>query len=64
IADECSKNIYADKELYLEGKTYEYGLKNKGKAIDAYENLLAKFPNSIYLDEVRKTIISLKNKIS
>jgi tetratricopeptide (TPR) repeat protein len=64
IADEGAKNIYADKALYLEGKTYEFGLKNKEKAIEAYENLLALFPNSIYLDEVRKTIISLKNKIS
>ena len=64
IADAGTKNIYADKALYLEGKTYEYGLKNKEKAIKAYENLLAKFPNSIYLDEVRKKIVSLKNNLS
>ena len=64
IAEEGAKNIYADKALYLEGKTYQFGLKNKEKAIEAYENLLAKFPNSIYLDEVRKIIISLKSKIS
>lgn len=64
IADKGPENIYADKALYLEGKTYEFGLKNKDKAIEAYENLLAKFPNSIYLDEVRKKIVYLKNNLS
>ncbi len=64
IADEGVKNIYADKALYLEGRTFEFGIKDKQKAIEAYENLLDKFPNSIYLDEVRKIIISLKSKIS
>ncbi len=64
IADENGKNIYADKALYLEAKTYQFGLKDIAKAIEIYENLLAKFPNSIYLDEVRKTIVSLKNKLS
>lgn len=64
IEDKGTKNIFADKALYLEGKTYQFGLKNKQKAIESYENLLAKFPNSIYLDEVRKIIISLKNKLS
>ena len=64
IEDEGTKNIFADKALYLEGKTYQFGVKNKQKATESYENLLAKFPNSIYLDEVRKIIISLKSKIS
>ncbi len=64
IAGENGKNIYADKALYLEAKTYQYGLKNIPKAIEAYESLLAKFPNSIYLNEARKIIVFLKNKLS
>ena len=64
IEAEGAKNIYADKALYLEGQTYQFGLKDNSKAIGAYEKLLANFPNSIYLDEVRKIIISLKSKLS
>ena len=64
IEAEGAKNIYADKALYLEGQAYQFGLKDNSKAIGAYEKLLANFPSSIYLDEVRKIIISLKSKLS
>lgn len=64
IADENEKNIYADKALYLVGRIYQYGISNKAKAVETYENLLAKFPNSLYLDEARAEINKLRgNKI-
>ena len=61
ISDENEKNIYADKALYLLGNIYQYGLNNKVKAVETYENLLAKFPNSLYLDEARSEIVKLRN---
>lgn len=64
IADEGEKNIYADKALYLQGRIYQYGLKDSAKTVESYESLLAKFPKSLYLDEARQKIIELKNKIS
>src|SRR5690606_22584185 len=64
IVDEAEKNIYADKALYLQGKIYQYGLKDNLKAVESYESLLAKFPRSLYLDEARQNIIELKKKIS
>ena len=64
IAGEKEKNIYSDKALYLEAKIYQYGLKNGPKAIESYQELLTNFPNSIYLDEARKNINTLKNKTS
>ena len=64
IVDEGEKNIYADKALYLQGQIYHYGLNDSAKAIEAYEDLLAKFPKSLYQDEARQNIIELKNKIS
>ena len=64
IVDEAEKNIYADKALYLQGQIYQYGLKESSKAVESYESLLAKFPKSFYLDEVRQNILELKNKIS
>ncbi len=63
IADDKEKNIYADKALYLVGKIYQFGLNDSAKAVSAYENLLAKFPDSLYLDEARNQIVKLKDKI-
>jgi tetratricopeptide (TPR) repeat protein len=64
ISDENEKNIYSDKALCLLGKTYQYGLKDDTKAIEMYESLLAKFPNSLYLDVAREEIIKIRNKVS
>ncbi len=62
IAEDQDKNIYSDKALYLLGMIYQYSLGNKAKAVETYENLLAKFPNSLYLDEARAEIIKLNGK--
>ena len=64
ITDEAEKNIYADKALYLLSRIYQYGKKNYPKAIESYELLLAKFPNSLYQDDSRNAIIELRNKLS
>lgn len=64
ISEAGEKNIYADKALYLLAGLYEYGVKDEKKAIESYENLLAKFPNSLYLDNAREKISKLKNKSS
>jgi tetratricopeptide (TPR) repeat protein len=64
ITEEAEKNIYADNALYLLGNIYHYAKKNYPKAIECYELLLAKFPNSLYKDESRNAIIELKNKWS
>jgi len=64
IADEGEKNIYADKALYLLGKTYYLGMGNREKALEVYERLLLEFPNSLYIDEARNEILLLRNKLS
>jgi tetratricopeptide (TPR) repeat protein len=64
IVEEAEKNIYADKALYLQGKIYQFGLKDNVKAVESYESLLAKFPKSLYLDEARQSIIELKKNNS
>ncbi len=64
IVQEAEKNIYADKALYLLGKIYQFGKLNYPKAIEAYESLLAKFPNSLYQDDSRNAILELRNKVS
>ncbi len=64
ITEETEKNIYADKALYLLGEIYHYSKLNYPKAIEIYESLLAKFPNSLYLDDSRNAIVELRNKLS
>ena len=63
ISSETEKNIYADRALFLLGRIYQYGLKNDIKASEMYESLLAKFPNSLYLDEAREEIIKIREKV-
>lgn len=62
IVNDNDKNIFADKALYLLGQIYLYSRNDKAKAIESYENLLAKFPNSLYLDQVRAEIIKIKGQ--
>lgn len=64
IAGEGEKNIYADKALYLLGKTYHLGIENKEKALEVFERLLIEFPNSLYIDEARNEILLIRNKLS
>lgn len=64
MSEEGEKNIYSDKALYLQGQIYRYGLKDNTKAVEVFENLLAKFPKSLYLDEARQNILELRKKIS
>jgi tetratricopeptide (TPR) repeat protein len=64
ISDETVQNIYADKAFYLLGRIYQYGMKDDVKALEMYESMLAKFPNSLYLDGAREEIIKIRNKVS
>ena len=57
--------LYSDKALYLIGEIYFRGLKKFDKAQKIFENLLEKYPNSIYLNSSRENIneiISLTGK--
>jgi len=58
------KNIFADKAALLAARIYQYGIKNREKAIEAYQNLLLTFPGSLYGDKAREAINELRNKIS
>lgn len=64
VIEEREKNIYADKALYLLAQLFHYGFNDKTKAIEKYEQLLVKFPSSIYTDKARTEIKKLKEKVS
>jgi predicted negative regulator of RcsB-dependent stress response len=64
IIDEGEKNIYADKALYLLGGVYQFGIGDNLNATEIYEQLLAQYPKSIYIDDVRERILYLKENPS
>ncbi|MDP4116778.1 MAG: tetratricopeptide repeat protein [Bacteroidota bacterium] len=64
IALKETPGIYGDKALFLLGQVYQYSMKDYKKAAEIYENFLAKYPNSIYLDSARSEILNLRSKLS
>jgi len=50
------ESIFTDRTLMKMGQVFQLGLKDKAKAIDTYQKLLEKYPNSIYAGEARKRI--------
>ena len=61
ISDQKEKNIYSDRALFMLGKVYQFGIKDYANAQESYENLLANFPNSLYLDDARENINLMSN---
>lgn len=54
------KNIYSDKALYLLGKFYNNLYNDKAKAVEYFDKLLENYPESLYLDQAREEILSLR----
>jgi len=64
IVSQENLNLFADKALFLSAQIYQFGIGSDKQAIDIYEQLLAKFPNSLYLDKAREEINHLRKKVS
>lgn len=56
VAGEEKISPFFDKTLYLQGKIFQYGLKNTDKAAEIYNKFLSLYTDSIYLDEVRSEL--------
>jgi tetratricopeptide (TPR) repeat protein len=56
-------SILRDRAQLRIGEVYEMILKNKEKAIEAYEQLLTKFPHSLHLEKVRLRIRMLRGDV-
>jgi TolA-binding protein len=57
---EYPESIALDRALIQLGRIYSLGLKDNTKAIAAYQHLLEKYPNSIYVSEARKRVRELR----
>ena len=60
VADDMPTSVLRDHAQMRIGEVYETRLKNKQKAIEAYEEVLANFPTSLFVEEARKRIRLLR----
>ncbi len=56
------KSIYSDKALFRIGQLYYYGLNDVTRAEQSFNKLLAEFPSSIFVNEVRALINQIQSK--
>ncbi len=54
------QDISVDRTIMKVGEVYDRGLKNKQSAVEAYKNLLEKYPNSIYASHARNRVRQLR----
>ncbi|HEY4613801.1 MAG TPA: tetratricopeptide repeat protein [Bacteroidota bacterium] len=60
VAQDMPTSIYRDYAQLRVGEVYEQTMRNKEKAIEAYEIVLSKYPNSLHAEEARKRIRVLR----
>ncbi|MBF8248965.1 MAG: TPR REGION domain-containing protein, partial [Bacteroidetes bacterium] len=60
LVSETPTSILRDRAQFRIGEVYQNVVKDGAKAIEAYEQLLAKFPSSTYGEEARKRIRQLR----
>ncbi|RPI06860.1 MAG: hypothetical protein EHM64_01560 [Ignavibacteriae bacterium] len=60
VADSIQMSILKDHALFRIAEIYQRVLNNTAKAVEAYEKLLAQYPNSLYVEESRRRIRILR----
>jgi tetratricopeptide (TPR) repeat protein len=60
VVNDLPTSILRDQAQMRIGQVYENRLRNKQKAIEAYEEVLANFPTSLFVEEARKRIRLLR----
>ena len=55
--------LYGDDALFKEAELYERHLNDKNKAKELYQEMLTKYPGSIYVVEARKRFRELRGDI-
>ena len=60
LVDSIPLSILKDRAQFRIAEIYQTILNKKTQAIEAYEKLLAQFPNSLYVEESRKRIRLLR----
>lgn len=59
IVEDQKSSLFSDKSLFMLANVYNYGLNDRKSALAEYQNLLEKYPNSLYFDKAREMINTL-----
>jgi tetratricopeptide (TPR) repeat protein len=60
ITDSLQMSIHKDRAQFRIAEIFDSVLNNSNQAIEAYQKLLAKYPNSLYAEEARKRVRILR----
>lgn len=63
VTDAYSEDIYADDALFKTAEIYQYNLKDIEKAKASYQDVLTKYPGSVYTVEARKRYRKLRGDV-
>ena len=63
IIEKDSASVLADDALFNRGLLYETKLKNSAKAMELYQDLLVKYPGSLFVVEARRRYRTLRGDI-
>ena len=63
IVEKYPEDLLADDALFNVAQLYENQLNNKNKAMQLYEDLLTKYPGSLFVVEARKHFRTLRNDV-
>ena len=64
IVNDMPESILRDRAQMRVAETYQHVFMDKEKAIAAYEQILVKFPNSLYVEQARRSIRLLRGDAS
>ena len=63
LVEKFSEGVLADDALFSRAKLYDKKLNDKAKAMELYQNLLTKYPGSLYCVESRKRYRALRGDV-
>jgi hypothetical protein len=63
ILNNDSASVIADDALFHRAELYENKLNDKDKAMQLYQDLLVKYPGSLYVVEARKRYRSMRGDV-
>jgi tetratricopeptide (TPR) repeat protein len=63
VAEEIPNSIFRDRAQFRIGETYELVVKDRAKAVEAYERILAKHPHSLHAEEARRRVRMLRGDL-
>jgi thymidylate kinase len=63
LGEQYGDGVLADDALFHRAELYEKRFKDKSKAMELYQDLLTKFPGSLYVVDARKKFRAMRGDV-